>query len=62
MLLRAYNLTMNKTTRSLNIIKYQEDGKITKNFYFVFTFQEDIFRVKYNKIKSLLTARKTLLS
>ena len=49
MLSWAYNLTMNEITRSLDIVKYYSAGKITKNLYIVFTFQNKFQKTSNEK-------------
>ena len=54
MLLRTYNLTMNKIARSLNIVKVLVNWQNYSKLILPLHIPEDIFKVKYNQIKSLL--------
>ena len=40
---------MNKITRNLKIVKYQEAGIITKNLYFVFTLEKTFHKTSNEK-------------
>ena len=61
MLLRTYNLTMNKIARSLNIVKVLVSWQNYSKLILPLHIPEDIFKVKYNQIKSLLKNKKLLL-